>query len=606
MFRGFQALRGLPLGIFPLLLLAFPGSAALADFRFQDVNDTSLGLWDGDRPVFVYNHGVIRKADVPADRARSSYIHPLYGLDGEVLTDDFPADHHHHRGLFWAWPHVGIGGKEYDLWMLKGIRHQFIRWIARDADATHASLGIQNGWYVGDEKVVDEQVRVTVHPVQGEARAIDLDCTWTPVRQPVTLAGAEGKSYGGLTLRYAPFARPVITTPLGNGTNDLYMTPLPWADFSARFGGRENVSGAAIFIGPDHPDFPPTWLTRHYGVLCLGWPGVKGRTFAPGEPFHCRYRVWVHRGATSADQLRAAYQAFAAVPAGEARKSAAAAPARSPAHLRAVAESDRVKVFVGDTLFTEYLFPADSKLPHFFPVNGPRSGRSVTIKEAQPYPHHASVFFGCDRVNGGDYWQEGLDRGRIRSLALRVVESEGERVVLEQDCRWERPGAQPPFTDRRRIELSAPSPDRRLIDVDITLTAAIDVRIEKTNHSLFSARMAPDLAVTGGGQLLNARGDRSEAGTFGKPAPWADARGKRDGAVEGLTLFAHPGNRWFPPPWFTRDYGFLSPTPMFWLEKDELRLARGETLRLRHRVLIHADEPNPAELDAMQAAWGSR
>jgi sugar/nucleoside kinase (ribokinase family) len=30
---------------------------------------------------------------VPEDRRRSCYIHPIYGLDGQVLTDDFPKDH---------------------------------------------------------------------------------------------------------------------------------------------------------------------------------------------------------------------------------------------------------------------------------------------------------------------------------------------------------------------------------------------------------------------------------------------------------------------------------------------------------------------------------
>ena len=101
--------------------------ASTNGFRFLDVNGTSLGLWDGAKPLLVYNHGVQSKTGVPADRNRSTYIHPLYGLDGEVLTDDFPRDHYHHRGLFWAWPHVKIGGRELDLWMLKGIEQRFVK-----------------------------------------------------------------------------------------------------------------------------------------------------------------------------------------------------------------------------------------------------------------------------------------------------------------------------------------------------------------------------------------------------------------------------------------------------------------------------------------------
>src|SRR6266511_3501165 len=79
----------------PILALAAqnsetkPPAASALRVRFDAVGDKSLGLWEGDRPVFVYNHGVLNKPGVPATHERSTYIHPIYGLDGEVLTDDF-------------------------------------------------------------------------------------------------------------------------------------------------------------------------------------------------------------------------------------------------------------------------------------------------------------------------------------------------------------------------------------------------------------------------------------------------------------------------------------------------------------------------------------
>ena len=113
-----------------------------------------------------------------------------------------------------------------------------------------------------------------------------------------------------MTLRFAPRTDTVITTPLGQGNKDLTITRLPWADFSARFAGRAQPSGAAIFVAPDHPDYPPEWLTRHYGVLCLGWPGVKEQTFQPGQAIRCRYRVWIHRGAPTVEQVKQTYRAY--------------------------------------------------------------------------------------------------------------------------------------------------------------------------------------------------------------------------------------------------------------------------------------------------------
>jgi hypothetical protein len=292
-------------------LLAMIHTHAADSFRFTNVTDQSVALFEGSRPVFVYNHGIIQPpAGVPADRARSSYVHPLYGLDGEVLTDDFPKDHFHHRGLFWAWPHVRIGDQHYDLWMLKGIRHGFVRWLKQETGTQNATLGVENGWYVGDRKVVEEKVWLRASPSSQGERSLDVDLTWVPVGSAITLEGAEGKSYGGLTLRFAPRTHTVITTPLGQGGKDLSITRLPWADLSARFAGRTASSGAAIFVAPVHPDYPPEWLTRHYGVLCLGWPGVKAKTFQPGEVLQCRYRIWIHRGSPNVETVQGAYRGF--------------------------------------------------------------------------------------------------------------------------------------------------------------------------------------------------------------------------------------------------------------------------------------------------------
>ena len=279
-------------------------------FHFTNLTERSLALFEGERPVFAYNHGVIQKAGVAADRARSTYVHPIYGLDGEVLTDDFPKDHYGHRGLFWAWPHVTIGTNHHDLWDLRGIEQRFERWLARDATATGARLGVQNGWYVGGRKVVQEQVWLRASPSSKDERALDVELTLVPMDEPLTLRGSEGKSYGGFSLRFAPRTNAVITTPLGNDDQDLMVTRMPWADFSARFAGRAEYSGAAIFVAAGHPDLPPEWMTRHYGLLCVGWPGVKPKTFQPGETIRCRYRLWIHRGAANSEQISRAYRAY--------------------------------------------------------------------------------------------------------------------------------------------------------------------------------------------------------------------------------------------------------------------------------------------------------
>ena len=306
-------------GVRHFRLEAVPGNEKRSKdgFELKPLNDKLLELRDAGRPVLVYNFGTVTRDWVPPKdnrRSRGCYVHPLYGLNGEVLTESAPKDHYHHHGIFWAWPHVIIGGHEYDLWTYKDIQQKFVRWLAQEAGPQAATIGVENGWFVGDKKVMIERVWMRVYAVQGDHRALDFDLYLTPVGKPITLRGAEGKSYGGLNLRYAP--RPeketLITVPQGSPKEDLPDTPLPWADLTAKFPGEPGPSGAAIFVDPRDPDYPPTWLTRHYGILCVGWPGVQERTFPVGKPIHLSYRIWIHKSAAPLDELKQAYEAYTA------------------------------------------------------------------------------------------------------------------------------------------------------------------------------------------------------------------------------------------------------------------------------------------------------
>ncbi|MBE0535178.1 MAG: PmoA family protein [Phycisphaerae bacterium] len=267
-----------------------------------------------------------------------------------------------------------------------------------------------------------------------------------------------------------------------------------------------------------------------------------------------------------------------------------------PQDLSARIENDQLVVTVADKLFTCYKFSHDQKYPYFWPVNGPRSNQTVTTETSEPYPHHHSLFFGCDRVNGGNYWQDANARGQILSQTPQIVRESGRRIVFTDRCLWKQPDKDPILEDRRWIAISAPSEDIRIIDIHISLLPLVDVQILKTNHSLFAARVVPELSVASGGTLINAEGQTTEKGTFAAASPWCDYSGARDGITEGLAIFQSPANRWFPAKWFTRDYGFFSPTPMYWLENDKLDLAAGERLGLTYRVIVHAGNHITADI----------
>lgn len=301
--------------------------ACKGGMQWRDAGDKSLGAWDGDKPVLVYNHGVITNEALPVTelrRSRACFVHPLFGLHGEVLTDSFPKDHYHHHGVFWAWPHVQIEGQEYDLWTYRVLKPKFVAWLARQEGPKAAVLGVENGWFIGDRKVMAERVWLRPYKAADGKRALDVTLVLIP-QVKLTLWGAPMKSYGGLNLRFAP--RPpketMITVPSGLTKEDLPDTHLPWADLTATFAGAPGPTGAAVFVAPQHPDFPPTWLTRHYGVLCVGWPGVKPKTFEPGTPVRLDYRILVHDGVLPTDVLAGAYADYTATTQGkwEAAKS---------------------------------------------------------------------------------------------------------------------------------------------------------------------------------------------------------------------------------------------------------------------------------------------
>ncbi len=271
-----------------------------------------------------------------------------------------------------------------------------------------------------------------------------------------------------------------------------------------------------------------------------------------------------------------------------------------PQQVSAEKIGNRIDVTVAGSFFTSYRFYEDEKYPFFFPVNAPVSGGSATSMRNGLYPHHTSLFFGCDRVNGGNYWQEGLNRGRIISIGARILEEKGERVVIEDECIWKRPDAEAPIKDKRLITISSPSKSLYQLDFEIEMEMLMDVTILKTNHSLFSARIAEDLTVKQGGVMVNSEGQMGEKETFGARAKWLTFYGKRKTGYEGIVIMQHPSSKWFPSPWFTRDYGFMSPTPMYWPENDQQAdLKKGEKIHLKYRVLVYGGTPEEANLNAL-------
>jgi len=297
-----------------VLSVALAASGAESPFRFSEQADKGkLTLTDGERPVLTYIFGDQLKEGLPAHRKRSSYVHPIYGLDGEVLTLDFPTGgHFHHRGLCWAWAQVKVGDTMTDPWDLRHILTRFRRWAQRQCDADGATLAVDNDWvFDGARTVATENIRFRVHKATAVGRAIDV--AWRiEARESLQLCGRPKKGYGGFMLRFPTLKHTVLTVDDGSHPANGNLKVSAWADLSSRFGQGDKMSGAAIFPHPSHPGLPVGWTLRTYGFVNPAWPGVQPFALEPGKPLTLEYRLWVHRGDAAAGGVAKAYQDYLA------------------------------------------------------------------------------------------------------------------------------------------------------------------------------------------------------------------------------------------------------------------------------------------------------
>jgi hypothetical protein len=281
-----------------------------------------------------------------------------------------------------------------------------------------------------------------------------------------------------------------------------------------------------------------------------------------------------------------------------------------------------------NTVVTAYRANASQKYPYWYPLAGPKTGLSLVAETAQPWPHHRGIFFGCDHVNGANYWQNAPKDGQILSQGFALQKIGETGAVFTDRCLWRQPGKEPIIEDKRRYELTFLDANRYVFDAFFEILPLTKVIIKKSNHALFGVRSAPDISVVGGGTLETSAGlklfddgkgkfvlstgesiaknDRGVANfmnaVHGKPARWLSFHGNRAGLGirEGVAVMTPEG---LPEPfdknlWFFRNYGNISPMPMLFI-KDKITLEKGAPLQLRYRVVAYAGTPQDANLNGL-------
>ena len=291
----------------------------------RDVATRQIDITDNGKPVLRYNYKTVEPGEMldkvtPGNRiytrARSDYIHPLYGLDGETLTRDWSIDHPHHRGIYWAWPEVDFGTNRGDLHALQKVFARPTGKVRMQSGPVFAEIEAENEWLWEDrEPIVREQAIIRAYRTTAQGRVVDLAFRFVALKDGVTLARRGTEHYGGLNVRMATPASQDISVH----TDPSNAVPRrAWSDLSGVFGKTGTASGLSVFQFPQNPDYPGDWIQYPALSWCQPtFPAAGTRYALPrGKPLELHFRLLIHSGAKPADDLAAklwdAYQATAA------------------------------------------------------------------------------------------------------------------------------------------------------------------------------------------------------------------------------------------------------------------------------------------------------
>jgi hypothetical protein len=228
---------------------------------------------------------------------RSDYIHPLYGLEGEMITRDWPpGGHPHHRAIFWAWPEVEYGTERGDIYALQRVYARPSGKIEYKSGPVFAEIIAENLWmWENTEPIVREHAVIRVYRATSTTRIIDLTIKLDAIKDSITIATRNTDSYGGLNLR--------MMTPesqeISYFKDEADSKPRrAWSDFNGIFEGTESTSGLMVLQHQDNPDYPGDWVEYpHLAWVQPTFPAAGSRyPLSTEKSLILRYRLIVHAG----------------------------------------------------------------------------------------------------------------------------------------------------------------------------------------------------------------------------------------------------------------------------------------------------------------------
>lgn len=254
----------------------------------------------------------------------------------------------------------------------------------------------------------------------------------------------------------------------------------------------------------------------------------------------------------------------------------------------------------------EYHYAPDHFLPYFHPVLSP-SGKELTVKLTEPYPHHRSFWF-ADTVQldghpavsfyNAYYKPKKGAPHRIRHDRFVSAQVMNDVAALQMELVWELESKTPVLKETRDIRIKPLGDGEYFMDLRFRLAADYgDVHVvsDATHYAWPYIRMHPQFSVQKGGKLVSSEGGENQKGTHNKVAKWCDYSNTVEGVTEGLAFFVHPENG--PPRrWLTRDYGCFGPRRPDAQSGKKFTVKKGDALTMRVGVLVHKGDLKAAKV----------
>jgi hypothetical protein len=285
--------------IVAMMTCSFYPAMQKSPFSFRET-DQGIELLENGKPVFFYQ----RQTKLLAGQYKcNNYLHPLYSLAGDTLTEESPKDHPYHRGIFWAWHQHYIDNKSVgEGWVIQGLSQDIVN-VQKELINGTAQFDLSVLWksesYQNGKPYIEEHTKIIVYPAEPNVRKIDFEISIKALVPGVQIGGSDDeKGYGGFCPRVKLPDGLIFTSTDGPVTpQNTQIKAGPWMDLSGAYGRKGEIGGITMLCHPSTPNYPAPWILRQKASMQnVVFPGRERINVSMNKPIVLRYRLLIHNG----------------------------------------------------------------------------------------------------------------------------------------------------------------------------------------------------------------------------------------------------------------------------------------------------------------------